>query len=537
MGLRPRELGVVLGTVCLLAVLFGAGELAVRRLARETTRLPRYDQFLFEAWGPFFRVAGAGGGELVQVPRHPLSPPPQRRPLRPRPGVRRIAVVGESSASILGRSLSAIGPAEPVAGKLEVLDMASGAASLEQVDGRFREALRCAPDAVVLLFGNNLFYRHPALTVERPALHRWRLWLRGSRLVAFLADRRGSGGMRADWPSRPGRLSAYQAALRRMAAQARGAGVRLIVCTVPANLRFPPEADREEFLDRGFLEARYLYALGRRQEAIRRLGALATRRPRAWWLFHLGDWLYREGDYAAARRHLQRACDEDRLPFRAASRVNGLIRRAAGAEGLELLDLEKLVGEASPHKIPGWESFFDSQHTQLAALEAGECLRLLARRWPELRPLPERIPQDAYHFRTRLEQAVGMSEFPGSPARRTAMIYMAESQAGRSPEEWREAVLSLPRETQTKGLLFSCVAEAFWRAGRRDAARSFNDEALRLAPGRAEPHLQRALWALGAGGAKEAAPWLRQAAQRQESGGEAQYFLERTGMAIMDRLP
>jgi hypothetical protein len=117
------------------------------------------------------------------------------------------------------------------------------------------------------------------------------------------------------------------------------------------------------------------------------------------------------------------------------------------------------------------------------------------------------------------------------------MIYMAESQAGRSPEEWREAVLSLPRETQTKGLLFSCVAEAFWRAGRRDAARSFNDEALRLAPGRAEPHLQRALWALGAGGAKEAAPWLRQAAQRQESGGEAQYFLERTGMAIMDRLP
>jgi len=68
---------------------------------------------------------------------------------------------------------------------------------------------------------------------------------------------------------------------------------------------------------------------------------------------------------ATARAHYQLACDADALPFRADSRINGIIRRTAGdfaTRGLALADAESALAAASEFGLPGREVFFEHVH-------------------------------------------------------------------------------------------------------------------------------------------------------------------------------
>lgn len=83
-----------------------------------------------------------------------------------------------------------------------------------------------------------------------------------------------------------------------------------------------------------------------------------------------------------AAEHLQNACDDDALPFRADSRINGIIRQASremADAGLVLCDAASSLPQ--PGAIPGRETFYEHVHFnfdgnyKLALLWAGQAAR------------------------------------------------------------------------------------------------------------------------------------------------------------------
>jgi tetratricopeptide (TPR) repeat protein len=76
-----------------------------------------------------------------------------------------------------------------------------------------------------------------------------------------------------------------------------------------------------------------------------------------------GETLLGRGDLAGARDEFQKACDDDALPFRADSRINGIIRQTGQAMAspvFALCDAAALLPE--PGKIPGKETFYEHVH-------------------------------------------------------------------------------------------------------------------------------------------------------------------------------
>jgi tetratricopeptide (TPR) repeat protein len=71
------------------------------------------------------------------------------------------------------------------------------------------------------------------------------------------------------------------------------------------------------------------------------------------------------GKAREAREHFARARDLDTLRFRADRRLNGIIRdaaRAGAAQGVQLLDAERVLAEATPDGVPGEEWFYEHVH-------------------------------------------------------------------------------------------------------------------------------------------------------------------------------
>lgn len=284
--------------------------------------LPQLRRFLADGWGPFFRQEGE---ILVQVPSHPHGALGQRIAARKTPGRLRLLLLGESSAWILGDELDVVIQQGGLKDRVETVNMAYGGSSWEMAQRRFDEAVRIDADAIVLLFGHNLYFTHPVNVPRWP-------WAARSRLAALALDLldppRSSGEMRPE-----GRILILREGLRRMARQARRRGVRLVLCTMPSNLRQPPGDDalaREDYE-----KAQRLWAVGRWDEA-RRLFILA------------------------------RDCDPDRQ--RAATEVNEAIRSVARGEGVDLLDFERLVSARGPHGVPGPELFKDNVHLKAEEL-------------------------------------------------------------------------------------------------------------------------------------------------------------------------
>lgn len=78
-----------------------------------------------------------------------------------------------------------------------------------------------------------------------------------------------------------------------------------------------------------------------------------------------GHSLLKTGDVSQARAHLQLACDDDALPFRADSRTNGIIRHAANkfaGEKLMLLDSAMSLTTNNPSGLCGDETFYEHVH-------------------------------------------------------------------------------------------------------------------------------------------------------------------------------
>ena len=178
-----------------------------------------------------------------------------------------------------------------------------------------------------------------------------------------------------------------------------GSGAKIILNTVAVNLKdCPPFASLSDsnlppaertLYERDYADGCRAEEQGRFSEAAQRFEEAAKLEPKMAELqFRWGHCLLRLTNMAAAREHLQWACDDDTLPFRADSQINKLIRQA-GAQagpGVVLFDAAAML-ETNPQGLGGQDLFYEHVHFNFAGNYR------LARAWAERTEqlLPETI--------------------------------------------------------------------------------------------------------------------------------------------------
>lgn len=143
-----------------------------------------------------------------------------------------------------------------------------------------------------------------------------------------------------------------------------GAGAKILLNTVAVNLKdCPPFASLP---DVPIEEPLRLETNGDWAGAEKLYAQLAAQnKTSAKVQFRWGQNLLAQGDFTAAREHLQRACDDDALPFRTDARENGVIRAAAkkfAGDRVVLLDAAAELASPGPEKMCGEETFYEHVH-------------------------------------------------------------------------------------------------------------------------------------------------------------------------------
>ena len=176
-----------------------------------------------------------------------------------------------------------------------------------------------------------------------------------------------------------------------------GSGAKILLNTVAVNLKdcapfaslvnsnLPP-ADRAQF-DQFFKMGVQAEEQGVFATAAHQFESAARFDPTdAELQFRWGESLLRLTNFAAAREHLQSACDDDALPFRTDSRLNALIAatgRQLANDNLVLFDAAGALASSMPSGLCGDETFYEHVHFnfdgsyQLGRVWAGQVAALL----------------------------------------------------------------------------------------------------------------------------------------------------------------
>ena len=341
-------------------------------------------------------------------PETARSPGSLRVPVHKPPGTCRIFIFGESAA--MGDPEPAYGPGRYLEvllrGKFpgtnfEIINVAFTAINSHVILPIARECARHDGDVWIVYMGNNemvgpfgaatVFGRRAApLPYVRlvSAVRRTRLGQLATALVRKLS-RHGApapswGGMQMFLqneipPESPLKETVYrnfQKNLEDIVRAGTGAGARVLLNTVAVNLRdCPPFAslagrplppDQRAQFDT-------LVATGCQDQeqnqwaaAGQQFAAAAKLDPQSADLqFHWGRCLLTQNEFAAAREHLQAACDDDALPFRADTRINDLIRQEGGKTSggpLILFDAAAALATNNPDGLCGQETFYEHVH-------------------------------------------------------------------------------------------------------------------------------------------------------------------------------
>jgi tetratricopeptide (TPR) repeat protein len=404
--LRRKLLYAAVLTVAGTAVLFAALELSLRlagygyspHFARRVT-LPGGEQIWRDnRWctAPFFSPA------LV---RRPL---PFRLPAAKPPGTYRIFVLGSSAA--MGDPEPSFSFARILAFMLrdafpqvrfEVVDAAITAINSHLDRLIAGDCARLSPDLFIVYEGQNevigpfgpsgvftpFLGREPAIRAA--------VALKSTRTAQLAAAARrtlaGEHGAPAGWggmemflqqqiAAADPRLDAvrahFRANLLAIAAAARGAGARTLLCTVLANQRdFAPFLSQHR-PDLSPADLARWNAHFEAAERAQRAGdfaaaesayraALAIDDRYAELVFRLGRLALQAGRDDEARSLLQRALDLDTLRFRPDSSLEQVIRDAASAEsarGVELVDLASTLAARCAHGVPGDDLLYEHVH-------------------------------------------------------------------------------------------------------------------------------------------------------------------------------
>jgi len=525
--LRRYRSRITLSLSALLVVLsfLGIAEWLARCYAPSAHPLtlgPDYILFLRENMQPLFHVRSIHGQTYLVRNDVVWEPPANERfPFDKPSGVRRIIIVGESSADDLGNALETQVADGAGAKRYEVLNCAISGADLNIVERRAKECLRYSPDAVIFLFGHNLYYFHPIMS---PFLLKLALWMRSSALFYDLDA--------LEKPRRyeyAERLRALETFIDKLARETKSRNIPLILATVPSNLWVEPQTSTLDESDPTYLNTLYNYAIGRRQQAISLLTQALNTHACALWHFTLGTWLYRKGAWQKAYAQLILARDLDPARMRASTAVNDTIRRAAIRDGVSLIDAERIISEQSPHGIPGWAQFMDAQHatennfSRLASLCAAQ---LMKNGWGS--PISEgRITKSRSSHPIKYEYVA--SAFYGLPRPAPdgwrTFSYFAQSHLSQMTTNVGPLFIRAFPNPRERASAFLGLAQALWRAGRRAEARADNAKAKRLADDWDAPNMQSGFFDLQEHRRQEALGDFRRALKKRPKDARALFFI------------
>lgn len=282
----------------------------------------------------------------------------------------------------------------------EVIDVSAHAYPAYRVRFIFERVVDFDPDFIVIYSGNNEFLE------KRTYLRRWEgleaIAAAANHLATFRRLRSWvirhrypentlSGAGREDvslgiWTklaristelrSDPGQFEQvkahYAESIEAMVREGERRGIRLVLATVPVNLRdWVPNVSSTPLSGEERARWQHLYDAGRGailegdlERAIGSLRKAIDLAPgHAETHFRLGRALEQKGDFEAAVRAYTRAVDLDRNPFRAISDFNATLRAVAREHAnVRLADLEAAFLAASAPRAPGFDLLLDYVH-------------------------------------------------------------------------------------------------------------------------------------------------------------------------------
>jgi tetratricopeptide (TPR) repeat protein len=340
------------------------------------------------------------------------TPTPVLFPSAKAPGAKRVFVLGESAAAGtpdpafgFARILEVMLRQQYPSNRLEVINAAMRGINSHVVLPIARECAALAPDLFVVYMGNNETIGLHAPSPNEfnltpyPRLLRLLQWAKATRVYQLAQaglnsirsqrpnprqdiDYMRSQRLAFDDPKRTAVYSNFQRNLHALLGVIRDAGARGVVASVAVNvadfaplgslhrsdLGAGPLAEWEKHYADGVAAAsakQFELALARFQ------AALGLDDHHAELHYRLGQCARELGQFDLARRHLLLARDWDALQFRADSRLNGIVRAAAGqrqSEGLQFVDLENTLAGEDPTalKLPGREQFHEHVHFTFA---------------------------------------------------------------------------------------------------------------------------------------------------------------------------
>lgn len=300
-------------------------------------------------------------------------------------------------------------------------------------------------------------------------------------------------------------VAEYRWRLERLLRRARKAGVKVVLATVPCNLReWRPEAstgvaalaehDRKRWSGLFATGSRHLKR-GRFEQALADLEQAAGLAPHhAETHFLLGQTYERLERFDNARTAYQRACDEDASPIRRLSGINSAIRELAHRHGALLVDVDRLFEQQSEHGLVGFNLIEDYVHPtrrghELIAWQIWEAMERAG--W-----LNDKSHADKATFDRILAE-----RRPAIPANNAVWFYNQgvvlekQNQVEAAIKSYREALELSPAYSNALLNLGKLLADT----GRLSEAVAKYEEALRLRPDSADIHnnLGSALASLG----------------------------------------
>lgn len=354
--LSPARLVLYSLAPCLL--LFGALELAAR-VYEGTQPPPNLKPFDFSGgFSSYSRV-------FVPDPRKPglmhtnpakagVTFVAQSFPLKKEPGTFRIAALGESSVFYLQKEFEALEQKLkklPTSKQVQILNAGGQSYGSERLLLVARELLDYSPDMLFVYIGHNEFEEAEQLALIRPALS-------GSlqaafessslvRLAVTTLSKTKIEKLREEHQKRllttepdtarawkvpftkqdvEARMQAFRANLARILELYKARSIPVILSTVPSNLVKP-------YLPKESFEAFYPAFLA-----------------------------YKQGRFEESKALAQEVLKNSLGRHQSSSLENTIVRELAAQYHVPLLDVETLITEAEPHKIPGETLFADHCH-------------------------------------------------------------------------------------------------------------------------------------------------------------------------------
>lgn len=241
--------------------------------------------------------------------------------------------------------------------QFEVINAAAGAQDSSRVREVAKQMISVSPDIMVVGIGNN-DGTGPATPFNVP-LHRWAVYRLLKSTVSPGIDLDSRRLIPPKSPDSSDNVDRFQRGLTDIVEMTAAANIRLVLVTLPINLRWQSISVNElskpsdPFLDAGG----QLLAAGRVAEAITEC---EKSKNTAWAARCVGDARYAQGEYEAARRLYRVAVQLH--PAGTRPDFNTFVRQFGGRSHVLVVDAEQLVDRQSRTGIADPDIFFDNCH-------------------------------------------------------------------------------------------------------------------------------------------------------------------------------